>query len=164
MTVDGNFQRVFKVNDSTLMGISGLGTDVQTFNSLLKFKTNLYKLKEGRDIKASTFAKLVSTSLYEKRFGPFFVSPVIAGFDKISDTEYKPVVVTYDSIGCYQESGSFEVAGTGSDLLVGCCEAFYKPNLEPEALFETISNCLLSALDRDSLSGWGAYVYILTPA
>ena len=28
MTVDGNFQRVFKVNDSTLTGISGLGTDV----------------------------------------------------------------------------------------------------------------------------------------
>lgn len=30
MTIDGNFQRVFKVNESTLMGISGLGTDVQT--------------------------------------------------------------------------------------------------------------------------------------
>tara|TARA_B110000305_G_C19168870_1_gene506235 strand:- start:407 stop:667 length:261 start_codon:yes stop_codon:yes gene_type:complete len=67
MTVDGNFQRVFKVNDNCLMGISGLGTDVQTFNSLMKFKTNLYKLKEGRNIKASTFSKLVSTSLYEKR-------------------------------------------------------------------------------------------------
>ena len=67
MTVDTNFQRVFKVNDKTLMGISGLGTDVQTFNSLMKFKTNLYKLQEGRDIKASTFSKLVSTSLYEKR-------------------------------------------------------------------------------------------------
>ncbi len=30
MTIDGNFQRVFKVNDLTIMGISGLGTDVQT--------------------------------------------------------------------------------------------------------------------------------------
>ena len=55
MTIDGNFQRVFKVNDRTLMGISGLATDVQTFNALMKFKNNLYKLKEGRDIKASTF-------------------------------------------------------------------------------------------------------------
>jgi hypothetical protein len=33
----------------------------------MKFKNNLYKLKEGRDIKASTFQKLVATSLYEKR-------------------------------------------------------------------------------------------------
>jgi 20S proteasome subunit beta 3 len=57
----------------------------------------------------------------------------------------------------------FEVAGTGSELLLGVCETFYKPDLEPEQLFEVVSNCLLSALDRDSLSGWGAYVYILTP-
>ena len=67
MTVDGNFQRVFKVNDKTLMGISGLGTDVQTFNSLMKFKMNMYNLQEGREMKSSTYSKLVSTSLYEKR-------------------------------------------------------------------------------------------------
>jgi 20S proteasome subunit beta 3 len=35
--------------------------------------------------------------------------------------------------------------------------------MDKDELFETISNCLLSALDRDSLSGWGAYVYVLTP-
>ena len=67
MTIDGNFQRVFKVNDATIMGISGLGTDVQTFNSVMKFKTNMYKLQEGREMKASTYSKLVATSLYEKR-------------------------------------------------------------------------------------------------
>ncbi len=97
------------------------------------------------------------------RFGPYFVSPVIAGLDKISDTEYKPVICTYDSIGYREHSDIFEVAGTGAELLQGVCETFYKPNLEPEQLFEVVSNCLLSALDRDSLSGWGAYVYILTP-
>lgn len=43
------------------------------------------------------------------------------------------------------------------------CETFYKPDLEPEELFTVISNALLSAMDRDSLSGWGARVYILTP-
>ena len=67
MTVDTNFQRVFKVNDLTLMGISGLARDCQTFHALMNFKRNLYSLKEGREIKASTFSRLVSTSLYEKR-------------------------------------------------------------------------------------------------
>lgn len=163
MTIDGNFQRVFKVNDKTLMGVSGLGTDVQTFNALMKFKLNLYKLQEGREMKASVYAKLVSTSLYEKRFGPYFVSPVIAGLDKVSDTEYKPIIATYDSIGYHEHSGNFECAGTGAELLMGCCESFYKPDMNPEELFDVVSNCLLSALDRDSLSGWGAYVYVLTP-
>lgn len=91
------------------------------------------------------------------------MGPVIAGLDKVSDSEWKPVICTYDSIGYREHSGQFEVGGTGAELLYGICETFYKPNLGPEELFEVISNSLLSALDRDSLSGWGAKVYILTP-
>lgn len=88
---------------------------------------------------------------------------MVVGLDKMTDADYKPVIMTYDSIGTPQPSDTFEVGGTASDFLYGCCEAFYKPDLSPEDLCETISNCLLSALDRDSLSGWGAYVYIITP-
>lgn len=97
------------------------------------------------------------------RFGPYFVAPVIAGLDKKGDNEYEPVICTYDSIGYRESSGQFEVAGTGGELLYGVCETFYKKDLGPEELFDVISNSLLSALDRDSLSGWGARVYILTP-
>ena len=57
---------------------------------------------------------------------------MIAGLDKISDTEYEPVICTYDSIGYREHNGQFEVAGTGSEFLYGTCEAFYKDNLEPE--------------------------------
>ena len=66
------------------------------------------------------------------RFGPYFVSPVIAGLDKISETEYKPVICTYDSIGYREHSDIFEVAGTGAELLQGVCETFYKPDLETD--------------------------------
>jgi 20S proteasome subunit beta 3 len=48
------------------------------------------------------------------------------------------------------------------------CHILFTPsslsNLEqqsPEDLFETISQALLSAVDRDALSGWGAQVYII---
>merc|ERR1712224_88438 len=42
-------------------------------------------------MKASVFSRLVSTSLYEKRWGPYFIAPVIAGLDKVGD-EWKPIV------------------------------------------------------------------------
>jgi 20S proteasome alpha/beta subunit len=35
------------------------------------------------------------------------------------------------------------------------------PEQEPEELFETVSQCLLSGVDRDALSGWGAIVYVM---
>jgi len=31
----------------------------------------------------------------------------------------------------------------------------------PEDLFETLSQCLLSGVDRDALSGWGAIVHVV---
>ncbi len=36
-------------------------------------------MKEERTIEPETFAHLVSSTLYERRFGPYFVEPVIAG-------------------------------------------------------------------------------------
>ena len=36
-------------------------------NALMKFKMNMFRLKEGREMKASAFTRLVATSLYEKR-------------------------------------------------------------------------------------------------
>jgi 20S proteasome subunit beta 3 len=36
------------------------------------------------------------------------------------------------------------------------------PIQSPDQLFETISQSLLNAVDRDALSGWGAHVYIIT--
>lgn len=36
-----------------------------------------------------------------------------------------------------------------------------RPDLEPDELFEVLSQCLLSGVDRDCLAGWGATVYIM---
>ena len=60
-------------------------------------------------------------------------------------------------------AGEAWVGGKGSYLFYGCCEAFYKEDMGPEELFETVSNCFLRNVDRDSLSGWRAYIEILTP-
>ncbi|KAJ4965715.1 hypothetical protein NE237_017564 [Protea cynaroides] len=57
----------------------------------------------------------------------------------------------------------FVVSGTASESLYGACESMYKPDMEPEELFETISQALLASVDRDCLSGWGGHVFVVTP-
>jgi 20S proteasome subunit beta 3 len=126
----------------------------------MRRKVELYRIKENIDLTPKLFINLVSSTLYEHRFGPYFVNPIVVGLD-VTDN-YKPYVATYDSIGCLTESGQFQVAGTSNELLYGTCEAFFKENMEPEQLFETTSQCLISAIERDCLSGWGGIVYILT--
>jgi 20S proteasome subunit beta 3 len=43
----------------------------------------MYTIKEEREITAVTFAHLVSSTLYERRFGPYFIEPVVAGLEPI---------------------------------------------------------------------------------
>jgi len=155
----GHFQpKTYKINETTFIGLAGLATDNQTLYEKLKFRTNLYKLREEREINPRTFANLVSNVLYEKRFGPYYAEPVICGLDS-----GKPFICAMDLIGAPLYAEDFVLAGaSSSEALYGTCETLYKPNQEPDDLFETLAQCLLAAVDRDALSGWGGIVHIIT--
>ncbi|CAG8526096.1 10756_t:CDS:2 [Cetraspora pellucida] len=159
MTVSTDFQKIFPATAKSYIGLAGLATDVQTLSEKFRFKINMYKLREEREIEPRTLSHMVSSTLYERRFGPYFVEPVIAGLDKNN----QPFVCAMDLIGCVDIARDFVVAGTASDSLFGMCESLWEPDLEPEDLFETISQALLNAVDRDCLSGWGAVVHVITP-
>ncbi|AWU77985.1 proteasome subunit beta type-3 [Pichia kudriavzevii] len=156
--VSNNFEKIFNY-DNVFFALTGLASDVITVHEDFRKKTNMYKMREGRNIEPETFANLVSSSLYERRFGPWFVGPIVAGLNSKSG---KPFICGFDSIGCIDFAKDFIVSGTASDQLFGMCESLYEPDLEPEDLFECISQSLLNAADRDALSGWGAVVYIVT--
>ena len=171
LTISNNFPKIFSFSSPTTspstpaastptvyLGLTGLATDIDTVHDTLRYKTNLYRLREERSISPKTFAQLISTSLYEKRFGPWFVSPVVAGLDGKTG---EPFICGFDSIGCIDYAKDFIVSGTASDQLFGTCEGLWEEGLGPDELFETVSQALLSAVDRDALSGWGAYVYIV---
>ncbi|WRT66494.1 uncharacterized protein IL334_003453 [Kwoniella shivajii] len=162
--VASNFDKVFPVNDKLYYGLPGLATDVYTLKEHLRFRVNMYRMKEEREITPKTFTHLVSSTLYEKRFGPFFIEPVVAGLPTATelDPHPKPFISTMDTIGCITTPKDFAVAGTAQDKLYGVAEGLWEPDLEPEDLFETISQTLLNAVDRDALSGWGAVVHIIT--
>jgi 20S proteasome subunit beta 3 len=85
LTVSNNFPKIFPYGSQVHLGVS----------ELFRYKHNMYRLREERDISPQTFANLVSSSLYERRFGPWFVSPVVAG---INGTTGKPFICGYVSI------------------------------------------------------------------
>ncbi|PVU90254.1 hypothetical protein BB560_006220 [Smittium megazygosporum] len=157
LTVDMDFQKIFQITDKLFIGLPGLATDVQTLYEKFRYSANMYRLKENREFEPKAFSHMVSSSLYERRFGPYFVEPIIAGLDK----DNKPYICGMDLIGCLEMPQDFIVAGSADENLKGMCESLWEPDLEPEDLFETISQVLLNAVDRDAISGWGAVVHIL---
>lgn len=174
-TVACNQQKIFPVSDTTMIGMTGLISDMQTLANKFKFRKTMYELREQRTMKCRVFANMVSSILYEKRFGPYFMEPVVVGLEPTVQPEsetandgdqpvqYEAFLCGMDLLGAPVYTKDFMVAGTTSDELHGTCEAMFRPDMEPEDLFETISQCLLAAQDRDCLSGWGAIVHVITP-
>lgn len=157
-TVSMDCKKIFEMGPRLYLGLSGLHTDVQTVSNRLKFRMNLYALRENREIKPQTFMSMVANLLYERRFGPYFTEPVIAG---LHPKTYEPFICNLDLIGCPMITEDFVVAGTCTEQLYGMCESLWVPDLEPDDLFETVSQSLLNAVDRDAVSGWGAVVHII---
>eukprot|EP00635_Sarcinochrysidales_sp_CCMP3193_P010189 CAMPEP_0118896958 /NCGR_PEP_ID=MMETSP1166-20130328/4569_1 /TAXON_ID=1104430 /ORGANISM="Chrysoreinhardia sp, Strain CCMP3193" /LENGTH=201 /DNA_ID=CAMNT_0006836019 /DNA_START=91 /DNA_END=696 /DNA_ORIENTATION=+ len=157
-TVAVDFEKVFRMTDKTYVGFGGLATDVQTLRAALRFRLSTYELKEERVMKPKAFANLLSHVLYEKRFGPYFVEPIVAGLDD----DGKPFLCGMDLIGAPVFCGDYVVSGTCTPNLNGMCEALWRPDMTPDELFEAISQCLLASVDRDALSGWGAIVHVIT--
>mmetsp|Transcript_59194 Transcript_59194/g.53328 ORF Transcript_59194/g.53328 Transcript_59194/m.53328 type:complete len:205 (+) Transcript_59194:71-685(+) len=156
-TVAMNNTRVFKIHNKLYIGLGGLLTDVQTVSQILQFRHNLYRLREKRNMSPAAFTKVVSNLLYSKRFGPYFVDPIIVGIDE----DNKPFVSSMDLIGATEISDNFACVGTTEDELYGICENLWNENMEDKDLFETISQAQLSATDRDCLAGWGSVVYLI---
>lgn len=157
-TVTTDFPKVFEINPHLWVGLPGLATDTQTVLEKLKFRANLYELKEGRTMKPETFASMLSNMLYERRFGPFFVEPIVAGLDPVSKQSY---ICNMDLIGCKTLPNDFVVGGSADEQLLGMCEALWFEDMNPDQLFECISQALVNAVDRDAISGWGAEVNII---
>lgn len=159
--IASDFTKVFIMpSPKLIVGLSGLASDIQTFRNILDFRISLYQLREERNITPVTLRNMISTLLYEKRFSPYFLEPVIIGLEEKTN---QPFIATMDLIGAIASGEeSFAVAGTCTGNMYGMCENLYQPEMSPDRLFETLAQSLLSSVDRDAISGWGGIVYIIS--
>ena len=153
-----DYSKLHKIHDKLWLGLTGLIADQLTLAQKLRFKHDLYELRENRVMSPKVFASVVSTTLYEKRFQTYYTEPVVAGLDK----DGKPYITSMDLIGADASADDFVVAGDNVESLFGVCESFYRKDLEPDELFNVIGNCLNAGVNRDCLSGWGGIVTLIT--
>lgn len=157
-TLATDFEKVFRVGPRLFLGLAGLQSDILTVRDRLAFRKNLYEVQENRKMRPETYSAMVSNFLYERRFGPYFVEPIIAGLDQVSG---KPFICNMDLIGCPNQPEDFVVVGTCEEQLYGMCETLWEPDLTPDQLFEVMAQALMNAFDRDAISGWGGVVYVM---
>ncbi|KAM7536997.1 hypothetical protein Aperf_G00000063006 [Anoplocephala perfoliata] len=156
-TIATNFSKVEQLGPHLFVGFPGLVTDKETVYQRLQFRKNMYELRENRHIRPKTLLCMLSNLLYERRFGPYFVEPIVVGIDPVTN---EPFVGGMDLIGSTLES-EFVVAGSSTEQLYGMCETLWEEDMDSAKLFECISQCILNAMNRDCISGLGARIYLI---
>lgn len=88
-TIDTNNNKIHEMGPRLYVAMAGLATDRITVTQRLKFRKNMFELRENRKLSPKIFASMVSNMLYEKRFGPYFVEPIVAGLGECLSNEFQ---------------------------------------------------------------------------
>ena len=89
---------------------------VQTVAERLKFRTNLYELREQRKLKPTVLYNMLTNLLYERRFGPYFVFALVIGLDPKTGETF---VYDSDNIGAISDNVNLATVGTASEYIFG---------------------------------------------
>ena len=149
-------KKVFKLTDMIGAACAGLVGDMQILVREVAAYTNLYSYERGRFASVRTAAKVMGTLLFERRLFPYLTQTIVAGID-----EEGPSLFVLDPIGSVIQD-KYASVGTGAEIAVGVLEAEYKDGLTVEQTKELVGKALKSALARDSASGEGVDLLVIT--
>ncbi len=154
-----NVQKVFMVDKTIGSSVAGLFSDSQQIIRLIKAYINLYNLeREGvSTIRVRTAAKLMSNVLFNNRFYPYFVEPIVGGVD---DTEGSQIYVL-DPAGSLMPE-TYAAAGTGAPMAIGIIENGHSDNITVKEGRELAITAIHMASRREATSGDGIDVLVIT--
>ena len=128
----------------------------------------MYRYDHNQELALRSAAQLVSTMLYNRRFFPYYIFPIIAGLDE----DGQGFCYHYDSIGnC--EPLIYTCSGSGSTLIMPFLDNQVgkknMENLSPEDLklsldeaLKIVKDSFTSAAEREITCGDEAHICIIT--
>jgi proteasome beta subunit len=149
-------QKVFKIDEHMLLTTAGLVGDAQLLARLLRVEAELYKLERNEAMPVKGAATLMANILNQRKFYPYYVQLMIAGVDASG-----PHVFSLDAAGGSIED-VYTTTGSGSPYVFGVLEDHYKEGMSEDEAIDLTIRALTAAIKRDSASGNGMDVVVIT--
>jgi len=105
--------KLVKLTSDTVIATSGMYADFNALTKMMNAKLKMYEFNIGREARIKSVAQLLSTTLYGKRFFPYYTFNILAGLDENGNG----VTYGYDAVGSY-EPARYNVEGSGKELMV----------------------------------------------
>ena len=149
-------KKIFKIDEHMLLTTAGLVGDAQLLARLLKVEAELYKLEREEVMPVKGAATLMANILNQRKFYPYYVQLIIAGTDTTG-----PHVFSLDAAGGAIED-IYTTTGSGSPYVFGVLEDNYKEGMNEDDAINLAIRAITAAIKRDSASGNGMDVVVIT--
>ncbi|XP_065655860.1 proteasome subunit beta type-1-B [Hydra vulgaris] len=161
-----NIPKTYQLTDTTILGSCGFHGDVLTLTKNIKTRLVMYEHEHFKTMSCSSIAQMLSTTLYYKRFFPYYTYNIIAGLD----SDGKGAIYSFDPVGSYERE-TYRAGGSCSAMLqsfldnqIGQKNLAKKSDipLSLERCVELIKDVFISAAERDIETGDGVLISIIT--
>lgn len=139
-------QKIYEIDDRLGMTIAGMVGDAQALIRYIRAELKLYRLQEERPIELEAASTLIANILYSRRFYPYIVQLVVAGYDS------KPSLFTLSPDGSVMPEKFFST-GSGSPIAFGVLENEFKEGMTIEDAKRVAVRAVRAATKRDIASG-----------
>jgi len=139
-------EKIHQIDEKLGMTIAGVVGDAQALIRYVKAELKLYALQEGKRMTTEAASTLIANILYSRRFYPYIVQLVVAGYDS------KPWLFTMSPDGSVMPEKYFST-GSGSPVAFGVLENEFRENLSVEEAKKLAVRAVRAATKRDIASG-----------
>ena len=105
--------KMITLSDCCVIASSGFQGDIRTLQKTLLARQTFFEHDHKESMTCDAAARLLSNTLYYKRFFPYYTFNICAGIDD----EGKGAVYTYDAVGSYERT-NYSCQGTGQGLIM----------------------------------------------
>ncbi len=150
-------KKVYQVAERIGMTTAGGVGDAQQLARILTVECNLYQIRRSRAITVGAAATLLSNYLNQNRYFPYYVQLLVGGVD-----DHGPSVYSVDAMGGATREEEIVATGSGSPMAYGVLEDRFRPDMSEDEAIEIAVRSLKSAMKRDSGSGEGIQIVVIT--
>ena len=149
-------KKLYQIDEHLGLATAGLVGDLQILARYLNAEANLYRLKRDQKMPVKSAATLMSNILNQRKFFPYYVQLILAGFDKTGGH-----VFSLDAAGGAIPD-KYTAGGSGSPYVYGVLEDNYQEGLSTDSGIDIAIRAITAAKNRDSASGGEINVAVIT--
>jgi len=149
-------KKLFQIDEHLALTTAGLVGDVQVLARYLRAEAKLYRLSTGIPMPVEAAATLMANILNKNKFTPYYVQLIIAGYDLEGAHVY-----SLDAAGGAIPD-RYVSTGSGSPYVYGVLEDQYRDDMDIEEGLNLAIRAISAAMKRDSASGDGVDVAVIT--